>query len=177
MPGIAAICVDTQALLGLGTELAYRGRFELVIDPMPKQAYHAAAEGGLSLAQAEDLIRGWLEQAAANAREGLRQVAVTVESAAAELRACALFGQPKPLPTLERILSSHPFLHAAEGQMSRVALSMAAEAEGVPVIHIAPERATGEAVASAVARIGRTAGPSWAADQRRAAAAAWLALG
>jgi hypothetical protein len=28
-----------------------------------------------------------------------------------------LFGQPRPLPSLERILSSYPLLHAAEGQL------------------------------------------------------------
>src|SRR2546422_6439871 len=39
------------ALIGSGydAELAYRGRLELVTDPMPAQAYPAAAEGGLSL--------------------------------------------------------------------------------------------------------------------------------
>jgi hypothetical protein len=32
------------------------------------------------------------------------------------------------------------------------------------------------AITTAIATIGRTAGPPWAADQRHAAAAAWLAL-
>ena len=50
-------------------------------------------------------------------------------AAGGQLGACGLFGQPKPLPPLERILSSHPLLHAAEGQMSREALAAAAEAE------------------------------------------------
>jgi hypothetical protein len=170
--------VAVVALIGSGddAELAYRGRLELVTDPMPAQAYHAAAEGGLSLPKATELIRSWLDQASASARAGLRQLALNLETAGADLRSCALFGQPKPLPPLERILTSHPLLHAAEGQMSREALSRAAEAEGLPVIHVAPERAASEAVVAAVARIGRIAGPPWAADQRRAAAAAWAAL-
>jgi len=58
--------------------------------------------------------------------------------AGGELHACALFRQPRPLPSLERILSSHPLLHAAEGQLSRDA---AAEMEGLRVAHIAPEQA------------------------------------
>lgn len=58
--------------------------------------------------------------------------------AAGQLRACALFGRPKPLPPLDRILGSHPLLHAAEGQPSRHALASAAEAEGLPVLHVAP---------------------------------------
>jgi hypothetical protein len=38
-----------------------------------------------------------------------------------------LFGQPRPLPSLERILSSHPLLYAAEGQLSRDAVAAVAE--------------------------------------------------
>ncbi len=53
----------------------------------------------------------------------------------------------------------------------------AAEAEGLPVLHVAPESAVGEAIAAAVSRIGRAAGPPWSADQRHAAAAALVALG
>jgi hypothetical protein len=56
-------------------ELVYRGRLELVSAPLPQQAYHAAAEGELSLSQAEDLVRRWLDGATANARDGLRKVA------------------------------------------------------------------------------------------------------
>jgi hypothetical protein len=157
-------------------ELAYRGRIELIEDPMPRQAYHAAAEGGLNLPQAEDLIRRWLAQATANAREGLRQVAAAAEAGGGQLQVCALFGQPKPLPPLERILSAHPLLHAAEGQMSREALVLAAEAEGLRAIHVAPDRAADERNALVVARLGRAAGPPWAADQRQAAAAALAVL-
>ncbi len=168
-----------MALIGSGedAELAYRGRLELVTDPMPAQAYHAAAEGGLSVPEAEDFIRRWLDQAMANAREGLRQVSAAAASAGGDLRACALFGQPKPLPPLERILSSHPLLHAAEGQLARDAVAAAAEMEGLRVAHVAPEQAADAAVSPAIARIGRAAGPPWAADQRHAAAAAWAALG
>ena len=65
--------VAVVALIGSGddAELAYRGRLELVTDPMPAQAYHAAAEGGLSLPKATELIRSWLDQASASARAGL----------------------------------------------------------------------------------------------------------
>jgi len=63
------------------------------------------------------------------------------------------------------------------GQLSRHALASAAEAEGLPVLHVAAESAVGEAIAAAVSRIGRAAGPPRAADQRHAAAAALVALG
>jgi hypothetical protein len=128
------------------------------------------------LSQAEDLVRRWLDGATANARDGLRKVASAAVWAGGELHACALFGQPRPLPSLERILSSHPLLHAAEGQLSRDAVAAAAEMEGLRVAHIAPEQAADVAITTAIATSGRTAGPPWAADQRHAAAAAWLAL-
>ena len=60
--------------------------------------------------------------------------------------------------------------------MSREALAAAAEAEGLRVLHVPPERAADEALAATIAAIGRAAGPPWAVDQRHAAAAAWLAL-
>ena len=100
--------------------------------------------------------------------------AATTASGAA--RSGTTFVEPTPLPPLEQILTSHPLLHAGEGQMSREALYRAAEAESLPVIHVVPERAAPEAVVAAVAGIGRIAGPPWPADQRRAAAAAWAAL-
>jgi hypothetical protein len=99
------------------------------------------------VAQAEDLIRRWLEQATAGALEGLRQVAE--------------IGQPRPLPPLERILSSHPLLHAAEGQLSREAAASAAEAHGLGVFHVPPEEGADAAITVIVAEIGRAAGPPW----------------
>ncbi len=111
-------------------------------------------------AAAEDLIRRWQSPGQASGRAGLQQVAAGLQPAGGQLRACALFGRPKPLQPLDRILGSHPLLHAAEGQLSRHALASAAEAEGLPVLHVAAESAVG-----AVSRIGR------------AAAAALVALG
>jgi hypothetical protein len=67
-----------------------------------------------------------------------------VEASGGWLRACAIFGQPRPLPPLDRILTSHPLLHAAEGQLSREALAAAAEFQDLTVQHVQPEQAGGE---------------------------------
>lgn len=112
--------------LVLPDRLVHRGRIDLIAAPLPAQPYHAAAEGGLDLPAAEDFIRRWLDRATTSARAGLQQVAQAVQTSGGQLRACALFGQPKPLPPLDRILASHPLLHAAEGQLSREALAAAA---------------------------------------------------
>jgi hypothetical protein len=108
---------------------------------------------------AEDLIRRWLDQAIASGRAGLQQVAAGLQPASGQLRTCAPFGRPKPLPPLDHILGSHPLLLAAEGQLSRHGLASAAESEGLPELHVAPVSAVGEAIAAAVSRIGRAAGP------------------
>ena len=92
--------------------------------------------------------------------------------AGGEMHACALFGQPRPLPSLERILSSHPLLHAAEGQLSRDAVAAAAEMEGLRVAHIAPEQA-------AEWRLRRQSPPSAVRLGRycqRSSAAIWIRL-
>ncbi len=60
---------------------------------------------------------------------------------------------------------------------SREALAAAAEFQDLTVQHVQPEQAGGEPIAGLVARIGRAAGPPWAADQRHAAAAAQFTLG
>ncbi len=73
--------------------------------------------------------------------------------------------------------SSHPLPHAADGQLSHDAVAAAAEMDGLRVTHVAPEQAANAATTTEIASIGRMAGPPWAADQRRnAAAAAWLVL-
>ena len=81
--------------------------------------------------------------------------------AAGQPRACALFGRPKPLPPLDRIQCSHPLLHAKGG--CRVTPSR--------------RRRKPRDCPCCTSRIGRAAGPLWAADQRHAAAAALVALG
>lgn len=114
--------------------------------------------------------------ATANARDGLRKVASAAVWAGGELDACALFGQPRPLPSLGRILSSHPLLHAAEGQLSGDAVAAEAEMEGLRVAHIAPEQAAEwrlrrQSPPSTV-RLGRPGQPISGMPP----AAAWLAL-
>ena len=58
------------------------------------------------------------------------------------------------------------------------AIDISTSARPTERLLLASRRATGGRVAitTAIATIGRTAEPPWAADQRHAAAAAWLAL-
>lgn len=93
---------------------------------------------------------------------------------------------PKALPALESILKSHPLVHAAEGELYRRVFADACTALGTR-----PERVPAETLASRVgkavelsatkiaahlAAMGKASGKPWAAEQKEAALAAWLAL-
>jgi hypothetical protein len=118
--------------------------------------YHAAAERG----RAAERIR----KAAALAR-GHAEAALRAAIAAHAVGVAALPASKRVLPELATILASHPLLHAAEGELYRLAIAEACAALGLLVV-------TPRAVAPLV-----QPGPPWAKDQRDAAALAWGALG
>jgi hypothetical protein len=92
----------------------------------------------------------------------------------------------KPLPPLESILKSHPLVHAAEGELYRRVFAEAGAALGARPTRVPPDAldrraatALGLAPAKLAARLaamGKASGKPWAADQKQAALAAWLAL-
>jgi hypothetical protein len=93
---------------------------------------------------------------------------------------------PKKLPPLESILKSHPLVHAAEGELYRRVFAEACSALGaqpqrVPAEELASRvgKAVGLSptkVAAHLAAMGKASGKPWAAEQKEAALAAWLAL-
>jgi hypothetical protein len=92
----------------------------------------------------------------------------------------------KPLPPLDAIVKSHARVHAAEGELYRrvfgeAAASLGARPARVPPEDLAPRAAAAlgiapAALAARLAEMGRESGKPWAADQKQAALAAWLAL-
>jgi hypothetical protein len=92
----------------------------------------------------------------------------------------------KPLPPLESILKSHPLVHAAEITLYRTVYTDACAAIGARPTSYSADALTKD-VASALrvkpgsvtahlAAMGRASGRPWAAEQKEAALAAWLAL-
>jgi hypothetical protein len=147
-----------------------RRRVELLSEGLPRQPYHAAAEDGLTRAAARKLLAR-VEKAAVD-----QAVAVT-RSARNEfgIEAVGIVGGGRDLPEeLDRILTSHALLHAAEGDLYEQALAAAAEACDLPV-HLGPARAL--AVPPAVEELGHTIGPPWQKDHKLAATVALAALG
>jgi hypothetical protein len=92
----------------------------------------------------------------------------------------------KAPPPLESILRSHALVHAAEGELYRRIFAAAGAALGVsatrvPVAMLAGRAAaalglTPAALAARLTAMGKASGKPWAADQKQAALAAWLAL-
>jgi hypothetical protein len=90
------------------------------------------------------------------------------------------------LPTsLEKILSAHPLLHSAEGELFRNALIESAGSAGLRVsgtpnreLQAVAARALGlksPALDKRLADLGKSAGRPWSQDQRDATLAAWIA--
>jgi hypothetical protein len=89
-----------------------------------------------------------------------------------------------PLPALEKIVKAHPLVHAAEIEFYRRVFSAACEEIGAPMKRV-DDAATKVAavlgwkpakVAAHLAAMGKASGRPWAAEQKEAALAAWLAL-
>jgi hypothetical protein len=90
------------------------------------------------------------------------------------------------LPTLEKILASHPLIHTAEGEFFRHTVSRACEDLKISVTAIRQreldQRAKGAfgpaatRIAESIAGLGKTIGPPWTKDHKTAALAAALIL-
>jgi hypothetical protein len=92
----------------------------------------------------------------------------------------------KPLPSLDKILSSHALIHAADGELFRGALVHGGRRCRLTAFTITERELLG--VASKTLRIteddlmarltalGKPFGPPWSQDEKFAALMAWLAL-
>jgi hypothetical protein len=142
-----------------------RQRVTLIDGALPRQPYHAASDGGMSLAEASRLIAKVELAAERAARAATRDAAKGFGA-----DAVAVVGGGRAIPReLERILASHPLLHAAEGALYEEAVAEAARANGLRVELVPP----GDLVVSgALDALGRQIGPPWQKDHKLAAAAA-----
>jgi hypothetical protein len=93
---------------------------------------------------------------------------------------------PKALPPIESILRAHPLVHAAEGELYRRVFSEAAASLGAAPARVPADALAARAAAAAgltpakltarLAAMGKASGKPWAADQKQATLAAWIAL-
>ncbi|HEY3484088.1 MAG TPA: hypothetical protein VGK49_01835, partial [Ilumatobacteraceae bacterium] len=115
-----------------GPEVLDRQRVELVDGSLPRQPYHAVAEDGMS----RDVI--------ARVERMALETAIAATSAARDrfgAEAVGVVGRRRHIPDeLDKVLSKHMLLHAAEGEMYELALLEAASQLGLPVSLLEPDQ-------------------------------------
>jgi hypothetical protein len=139
-----------------------RRRVELVDQALPRQPYHATAEGGWP--------RSVIDEVAAAATNA---VADALRSTARADRVGLVATERRIPGSLDQVLGSHALLHAAEGQLFERAVIDAASDAGLPVHVVKPNSIK---VPAAVDALGRSVGPPWQKDQKWAATAALVAI-
>jgi hypothetical protein len=138
----------------------------------------------LPLHEARVLIR---EAEARFAERARVQLAAFVTQLGARVVAAGMAAAaPKALPPVESILKAHPLVHAAEGELYRRVFSAAAASLGVAPTRVPADTLAARAAAVAgltpaklsacLAAMGKASGKPWAADQKLATLAAWIAL-
>jgi hypothetical protein len=152
----------------------------------PRQPFHAAE--GRPFAAAEALIRRSTDEATALAEAAVRTAVAEVRAAGHEpVAGGVLLAAGRPLPGLRDILASHALIHAAEGELFREVLREAIRGSGLRVTEskerdLDEQAAQGlglaaDAIKRRLAEWGKTLGPPWTQDEKRASLMAWLTLG
>jgi len=165
-----------------------RGRVELLPadDSIPRFVFHEASQ--LSDAGARDFVARAETAAATHAADGLQRIIADLRSEHVEVRTCGLIGaasEMKPGITLEKILQSHPLIHASEGKLFRDAIAHACFERGLDVT-LVPEREvwaraakvcgfSEEILRERISALRAAVGAPWGADEKVVAATAIIA--
>jgi hypothetical protein len=135
--------------------------------------FHRAAE------MKRDAAEAWIAQAHERAVESatrvLRRLAGLAPIAQEARPGCALVAKAGAMLPLDDVLASHPRIHTAEGLFYRDALRSAAEACGLNVRLVAPQKL--DAKDPRLVAVGRALGKPWTADWKLATLAAWSVAG
>lgn len=150
-----------------------------------RQPYHTAERATID--EAREIISRARSEAARLVRKAIGEVQSRLDAIEFELSCCGLLlASSRPLPGLEKILTSHSLIHSADGELFRDALLEASgecdletyavrEKELVETASrefaMRPDR-----ILSLVASLGSALGPPWTQDEKLAALVAWLAL-
>jgi hypothetical protein len=150
-----------------------------------RQPYHTAEK--MLLGQARDFIERVRDEASRLAHRAIHGLQNDLQKQGIALKRCGLLlASGKPLPNLEKILSSHALIHTADGVLFREALLHATARCGLPVLSV-KERELLERAGQAlrlkhadltrrVTALGRPLGAPWSQDEKFATLIAWLAL-
>src|SRR6266550_5930347 len=152
--------------------------------PGAKQPYHRAVT--LGLPKAETYLAKCTADSERLAVAAIGEVVRELEGRYRIAGAALLLASGRPLPSLEKILASHPLLHTAEGEFFRNAIRSACERLKIPVtgtrerdLDESAKTAFGKTasrVQRAIAGMGKSIGPPWTKDHKSAALAAAMIL-
>jgi hypothetical protein len=150
-----------------------------------RQPYHTAQK--MTLGKAREFVSRVESEAKRLAEEAIRSVQADLRKQGYRITRFGLLrSSGKPLPSLDRILSSHAVIHAADGELFREALVHAGRRCRLSTFTI-PEREL-LPIASKTLKVrevdlrarltalGKPVGPPWSQDEKFAALAAWMAL-
>ena len=153
--------------------------------PGANQPYHYAA--ALEFPAGERHLANCQAASEHLALTAIKQVVQELEARDFRIAGAAvLLASGRPLPSLAKILASHPLIHTAEGEFFRNSIRMACEQLQIPVEAIRErelEKRAKTAFGNAASRLqrriasaGRSIGPPWTSDHKAAALAALLVL-
>lgn len=153
--------------------------------PGGNQPYHFAK--GLELPEAEKFLEDHFATTKLLASTAVRDLMAELrERQYHVVGAAVLLASGRTLPSLIKILASHPLIHTAEGEFFRKAFSKACESLNLPVTGFR-ERNLDEFVQATfgkaatrmqrqISTLGRSLGPPWTRDQKMASLAASVVL-
>ncbi|HTO76211.1 MAG TPA: hypothetical protein VMQ61_09055 [Thermoanaerobaculia bacterium] len=162
-----------------------RRRIALAGPETPRQPYHAAEN--LPLPEAVVLLGRCARDSESLARRALADAVAALERSGYETVGCGLLlASGRKLPALPEVLASHALIHTADGEHYRDALTRAAAKIDLPVTGVRAKEIWDRAAAALrmpagevrkrIDAAGKPLGPPWTADQKHAAALAWIAL-
>jgi len=150
-----------------------------------RQPYHFAKT--MSLSAAEKYLSRSAEESQKLARDAICAVSENLRSRDYRVTNCAVvLASGRALPSLPKILASHPLIHTAEGEFFRRAVWNACERLKIRVsgvrerdLEAQAKSVLGKSAAAAakkISRMGKSIGPPWTQDHKSAALAAWIIL-
>jgi hypothetical protein len=153
--------------------------------PGSKQPYHHVEN--FALPAAEEYLAKSSAISGRLAATAIREILVQLRSKGFGVKGSVILtASGRALPSLEKVLSSHALIHAAEGEFFRNIVFNACQEAGLYVTRL-PEREVEERATNAFGRkanhvklriseLGKLLGPPWTQDEKLAALAAALVL-
>lgn len=170
-----------------GPRVLARGRPELVgtFTYEFRQPYHTAEK--MPLEKARAFVSRVNAEANHLAQQVIHSLQTDLKNQGYELTRFGLIeASAKPLPSLDKILSSHALIHTADGELFREALTYASAQCHLTGLALKERELvelacktfglTSKNLAVRLATLGKQVGPPWSQDEKFAALAAWLAL-